>query len=90
MLNRIHYGDTCFEICKDRTREILFWSGMSKEVENLILNCKTCLSYRKSTQKEPLMPKEFLYCPWEVLGTDFLPFQGREHLIEVDYFTKYV
>ena len=90
MLYRIHYSHLGMEKCKNRARELLYWPGMSKEVEDMILNCSTCLTFQKGNTKEPLMPKEVPNGPWEVLGTDLFHFQGREHLLVIDYFSKYV
>lgn len=90
MLERIHYSHLGIEKCKNRAREILFWPNMNKEIEDLILNCSTCLRFQKSNPKEPLMPKEVPFGPWEVLGTDLFYFQGRDFLIVIDYFSKFV
>ncbi|KFM57554.1 Transposon Ty3-I Gag-Pol polyprotein, partial [Stegodyphus mimosarum] len=90
MLSKIHYGHLGVEKCKNKAREILYWPGMSKEIEDLVLNCPTCLSLQKANCKEPMICKEIPNGPWEVLGTDLFYFQGRDYLIVIDYFSKYV
>uniref|UniRef100_A0A3P9LL44 Gypsy retrotransposon integrase-like protein 1 n=1 Tax=Oryzias latipes TaxID=8090 RepID=A0A3P9LL44_ORYLA len=43
MLSRVHVGHMGMEKCKQRARDILFWPGMSKDIENVVQNCTTCL-----------------------------------------------
>ncbi len=90
MLYRIHYSHLGIEKCKNKARDLLYWPGMSKAVEDLVSNCVTCKSFQKANSKEHLMPKEVPHGPWEVFGTDLFHFQGKEHLIVIDYFSKFV
>ena len=90
MLSKIHYSHLGMEKCKHRARELLFWPGMSKDIENLVKNCATCLSFQNANIKEPLMPKEIPNRPWETIGVDLFYFHGKEYLLVIDYFSKIV
>lgn len=60
---------------------VLFWPGMTKQIEDFVSNCFTCNIYQKNKLKE---------YPWEKLGCDLLYFKGSNYLIVVDYFSKFV
>ena len=42
MLGRIHTGHMGVQECKERARDVLFWPGMCKEIENMVKQCTTC------------------------------------------------
>ena len=88
-LERIHYNNMGIDKCKNPAREVLFWPGVNKEIEDLISNCSTCLKYQKHNAKEPLMPKEVPYRPWEKLGADLFHLNGKNYLIVSGYFSKF-
>ena len=58
MLQIIHGAHLGAEKCKRRARDVLFWPGMSAQIEDLALNCQVCASFRRSNQKEPLIPHD--------------------------------
>lgn len=90
MINRLHYGHLGIEKTKNKARELLYWPGMSKEIEDAVQNCSTCLEFRKSNIKEPLIQHEIPNAPWIKLGTDLINFKGKDYLLIIDYFSKYV
>ena len=44
-LNLIHKGHLCLNKCKLRAKDTVYWSGMTEQLENLVLNCELCLKY---------------------------------------------
>ena len=51
ILTKIHYPHLGIEKTKAFARKTVFWRGLNKQIEDMIKNCKTCLSYRnKSTE----------------------------------------
>lgn len=90
MLDRIHYSHMGIEKCKNKARELLYWPNMSKEIEDKILNCSTCLSMQRKNPKEPLMPKEIPDGPWQTVGVDFYFLNGKDYMLVVDYFSKFI
>lgn len=74
---------------KERARDVLYWPGMSKQIEKVVVQCDVCNGNRNSNQKEPLIPHPLLTRPWERVGTDLFHRNGSEFLLCVDYFSKY-
>jgi hypothetical protein len=58
ILAQIHEGHLGMERSKLRARELVFWPGMSKQIEDVVSNCTTCQQLRLSYPKEPMIPHE--------------------------------
>ncbi|KAF0764619.1 Uncharacterized protein FWK35_00011318, partial [Aphis craccivora] len=90
MLKRIHFIHMGIEKCKYRARRCFNWVGMKKDIEEVVNKCQICLKYRKTNTKEPLECSEVPDKPWQVVGTDLFYFQGKNYVLIVDYFSKFV
>ena len=89
ILRRIHESHLGMEKCKLRARAVVYWPGMSADIENMVAKCSICLKYRNQNQKEPLMPHKTTDRPWQKLGTDVFELYSKSYLIIVDYYSKY-
>ena len=88
ILELIHEGHLGLNKCKLRAKETVYWPGLNKQLEDLILNCELCLKY--STAKRKLEPDltlghEVPLCPWTKLVTDIFHFESVSYLLVVDY-----
>lgn len=43
---------------RNQACEILFWSNMIKQIEDMVTNCESCMKYKKANVKQPLIPHE--------------------------------
>ena len=43
ILQCIHEGHLGIKKCKSSTRQILYWPGISSDIENMITKCTVCL-----------------------------------------------
>ena len=48
MLKRIHMDHTGKVKCSQRDKDLMFWPGMYKAIENMVNQCDTCQEYRGS------------------------------------------
>ena len=62
---------------------------MTRDVEQHISKCSVCNAYRNSQPPEPLMPHPVPERPWQKVGVDIFHLFGRDHLLIVDYFSKF-
>jgi hypothetical protein len=62
---------------------------MNSQIEELVSTCPTCLHHGKANQRELLHPHEIPQRPWQKVGTDLFDWQGKPHLIVVDYYSSY-
>ena len=77
------------EKSKRRARDILYWPGMNGQIEEMILKCSTCLEYRPSNQKEPLVSQPTPVMPWDTVATDPFHWQNSDYLLVVDYLSRF-
>ena len=52
VLNQIHSGHLGIEKCRLRARTTVFWNGLHKDIEELVLKCSTCQRHQASQPKE--------------------------------------
>ncbi|CAB3992101.1 sec1 family domain-containing 2 [Paramuricea clavata] len=90
MLNLIHESHLGLEKCKARARAILFWPVMSKDIYEKVSKCATCATYRRRNQKEPMIAHQIPERPWQKLGTDLRECKGKNYLVVVDYYSKFI
>ena len=43
MLRQIHKSHLGIVKCRQRAREVLFWAGMSVDIEQMVTNCSVCV-----------------------------------------------
>ena len=88
MVRQIHKSHLGIAKCRQRAREVLFWTGMSLDVEQMVTYCKVCADFAKKQLTEPL---DLLY-HHHVLGRRYEPiclnFKGST-ILSVCYRSKF-
>ena len=74
ILHQIHKSHLGIAKCRQRAREVLFWPGMSLDVEQMVSSCSLCADFVKKKPMEPLKPTALPLLPWQKIGTDLLEF----------------
>ena len=69
VLDKIHEGHQGIVKCRERAKTSVWWPCLSREVHDLVENCKVCAKYRQQ-RAEPLMPTPFPERPWQMIGTE--------------------
>ena len=92
MLNLIHKGHLGLNKYKLRAKDTVYWPGLNKQLEKLVLNCELCLKYSFSKHKQK--PSQFLgqkipVHPWTKLATDIFHFESSSYLLIVDYTSRF-
>ncbi|XP_041367082.1 uncharacterized protein K02A2.6-like [Gigantopelta aegis] len=68
----------------------MYWPSMNAEIEDTVKNCTKCAKFPRKNSAEPLMPTSVPNYPFAKVSTDIFDFEGKNHLITVDYFSKYI
>ena len=89
MLGIIHESHLGMVKCKQLARDVLYWPGLNKQIEDLVSRCATCQKYRRKQQKEPLLPTEVPHRPWQIVATDLFDLDGHKYLILTDYYSEW-
>jgi hypothetical protein len=90
MLDHIHLSHLGVTKCILKARQVLYWPGMSRDIENRVMSCEVCRKYSRNNFKEPLKQHEVPEYPWQKIGCDLFEYNGSKFLITTDYFSKYV
>ena len=89
MIERAHSSHIGINGYLRRAREVIFWPGMSTEIELHVCKCNICERYQSDSVKEPLISHEVPKRPWEKIGVDLMVFKQQQYLVTVDYFSNY-
>lgn len=92
-LEAAHQGHLGCGATKRILREFFWWPNMTKEAENYVMRCETCLSISRKNPPVPLCSRLLPNGPWEILQIDFLfiPGCGSGHLLMcVDTYSRYL
>ena len=84
MLQKIQYEHFGIEKCKRLARQLLYWPGMSKQINDLVEKCDLCDQYQNANAKEPMISKQVPQNPWEILSNDLF------YLLEKNYYCRYL
>lgn len=89
VLAKLHEGHQSMVKCQKHTRQSVWWPGLSQQLKELALNCRTCIK-EHINHKGPLIPTDLPERPWQKLGTDLFTLKGKIYLLVVDYYSRYV
>ncbi|XP_033752023.1 uncharacterized protein LOC117335875 [Pecten maximus] len=62
---------------------------MSRDIGDMVRDCQECAKHRKA-QAEPIISTPTPEMPWQKLGSDLLLWCGKEYVLVVDYFSRYI
>ena len=55
MLRLVHESHMGAEKFKARARTVMYWAGMSKDIEDEVSKSSVCMKYQKSHHREPIL-----------------------------------
>ena len=90
MLAKIHTSHLVIVKCKQRAKDVLFWPGMGRDIEELVSKCDICSQHQPSNPKEPMLSEEIPTRPWELVSTDLFCLDGEDYLLIVDSYSHYI
>ena len=86
ILDKIHEGHQGIIKCRERAKSSVWWPGLSREIQNLVQQCRTCALHRDN-KPEPLNTTPLPDRPWQIVATDLFQMKGVEYLIVIDYYS---
>jgi hypothetical protein len=89
MLMRILTGHMGIQKSKEHARDVLYWPGMAKEIEDYVSRCSTCQENQNLPQRELLLPRCIPSHPWQMVGTDLFWWNGANYLLIVDNYSNF-
>jgi len=90
ILQQLHTPHLGIEKTRQRARQVVFWPGISKAIDEATRQCESCAKFGPSNQKEPLMSIPPPSLPWEHLGCDLMELDGVDYLVTSDYYSRWL
>ena len=85
ILEKIHEGHLGIAKCRERVKSYVWWTGLSREIQDLIQQCRTCALHRDN-KPEPLIATPLPDRPWKIVATELFQMKGMDYLIVIDYY----
>ena len=89
VLDRIHEAHQGIVKCRERAKASVWWPGLSKQLEEVVNKCPTCIKERVNAA-EPEIPSDLPDRPWQKVAADLFELKGQPYLLVTDYFSRYV
>ncbi|KAK3702077.1 hypothetical protein QZH41_014766 [Actinostola sp. cb2023] len=86
-LHAAHQGTSAME---QRARAIVYWPGMSKDIQNTRERCADCHRNAPSQAATPPLPSQPPSTPFEAVFADFFDYGGRHYLVIGDRLSGWV
>jgi len=77
ILDRIHDGHLGITKCHEHANQCVWWPGISKDIQELVVKCRYCLEKQPSHPSEPLLPSMLPDRPFQKIGVDICEFNGH-------------
>ena len=85
ILGNIHEGHQGITKCRERSKQSVWWPGLSKQIEDLVEKCDKC-SKERQNRVEPMIPSYVPERPYQTVGSDLFELNGSNYPLVVDYF----
>ncbi len=90
MLSKIHVNHLGAESNIRTAREVLFWPGMRKAIENMCTTCRICAQYGQRLTKEPMKSIPLPSLLWEIISQELSTLEQRSYPVTVCHFSHWV
>jgi transposase InsO family protein len=89
VMERLHKNHQSFRKCMARAKDSVWWPQMGKQLSEFVDKCETCIRKRR-IRHYPLINSTLPEEPWNVVASDLFEFQGKDFLLVVDYFSRWI
>ncbi|XP_065190961.1 uncharacterized protein K02A2.6-like [Sycon ciliatum] len=87
VLANLHASHQGLVRTKARARQLVYWPGLTADIDTLVRACSACREFQSSQSAEPPMNDRHPTLPFEFVSADLFSCQGYEFLVYVDRLT---
>ena len=66
---------------KARARIVMYWPGMSKDIEDEVSECSVCMKYQKSQHREPMLLHDIPDGIWQNIAMYIMTYDGIDYRV---------
>ena len=71
-------------------REVLFWHGLSKSIQDMCDSCPDCAKYQRVAPKETMKSLPIPTLPWQIVSQDLFEHDQKPYLVTVCHFSDWI
>lgn len=90
VLQRLHMSHRGIALSKSVARQSIYWPGLSKDIEKMVMACEICQRHQKAHPHQPLLDRDIPDRPWQRIAMDFFHHNGLTYLLVIDCFSKFI
>ena len=90
VLSKIYHGHQGVTKCRERDKQGVWWPRLSQEIADMVAASTHCITYYSSQNHEPLIPSVLPDRPGQHIGTDYLQYENKDHMVISDYYSQCV
>ena len=90
ILEKLHESHQGLTRTRQRTKNAVWWPGLSHDLQTMSDSCTTCKMRQQAQNHEPLQTFEPAIRPWSRVAVDLADYEGRDYLILVDAFSRWI
>ncbi|KAE8739942.1 hypothetical protein FOCC_FOCC014553, partial [Frankliniella occidentalis] len=90
VLQQLHAAHLGSDKTKARARQIVYWPGITADIERITQGCRACERNSPNNMKEPLIPHEVPTLRYQKVSCDLLDHHNKMYLVVVDNFSKWL
>lgn len=90
VLKTLHVAHLGIEKTKARARQIVYWPGLTNDINTFVSQCRICERHSATNFKEPLQPHEIPEQRFQKVSADILEISSNCFLVVEDNFSKWL
>ena len=90
VMERLHRNHAGMTKTKELARQLYFWPGITKDIEDMVASCSTCTTLGAGQPTPPSKEADTENIPGSHYGTDLCYFEGQDWIVLVDRYSGYI
>ncbi|KAE8738527.1 hypothetical protein FOCC_FOCC015990, partial [Frankliniella occidentalis] len=90
VLKSLHVAHLGIDKTKARARQLVYWPGITNDIQTLLGNCRTCERHSPANQREPLIPHSIPELRFQKVSADIMEFRAQPYLVVVDNYSHWL
>ena len=88
VLQQLHDGHQGITKMNLQAKNVIYWPGMTKDIEGMINSCNTCQCFQVRQCDLPIKKQPTPSHPWQIVALNLFDFDGEQYMVMVDMYSK--